>query len=508
MVPASVVDVGVCPPFPTGAPPHSRAADCPVAPSVGHKGPGRPGDPDCTTESRCNATCPSANKQPMRSCAADGAYYCCGAPGCRGQHACAGNKAVLNCYCDGKLHGSPGCDTPECIHAFGAFAAATAARFRGNGIVFECLNEPNGMGHDDAQDIALLCKSAGAAFTARGEFFVGPALAGLSVTALAYLNVSMQAGILDGLSGLSVHPYRGTAPETSLSDWVTLRQMTMRHGTTPAQRVMPMLSGEWGYTSADAGCMYPNRVDEQTQAAYLARMWLTNTMAGVLISINYDWSDGSNGPADCESNFGSVHHVHPGQQQPPRPKPAFTAALTLQVTLGDFQKCTGRVAAAHITPSTVPAANVFIARFENTTTTGAGTAGANATGFAVWSNGTWTQVSPPLDACHVGGSAALLPTSRAGDAPRAHSRPFLARAPCANLSRRGSAGPTGPRRLRSATGSTVATPGSANRHASRRRTRRARVVVGSRAAGRVRARPPSRGRSATKSSALWTAWLL
>ena len=53
-----------------------------------------------------------------------------------------------------------------------------------------------------------------------------------------------------------------------------------------------MLSGEWGYTSATAPCLYPNRVDEQTQAAYLVRMWLTNSMVGVGVSIDYDWSDG------------------------------------------------------------------------------------------------------------------------------------------------------------------------------------------------------------------------
>lgn len=200
-----------------------------------------PGE-DCSTPARCNATCPRINKQPMRTCSADGSYYCCGAPGCRGTHVCPTNPSVLSCYCDGKVHGSPGCNTDECIAAFAAFAAAAVDRYKGRGIVFECLNEPNGMGHDSAADIAALCKAAGAAFRAAGEVFVGPATSAFDWN---YLNVSMASGILGALSAVSVHPYRGTSPETVVPDWATLRAMVAAHGTTAAQRSLPVVSGEW-----------------------------------------------------------------------------------------------------------------------------------------------------------------------------------------------------------------------------------------------------------------------
>ena len=52
------------------------------------------------------------------------------------------------------------CDTEVCIEAFGKFAAATVAHFRGHNIIFECINEPNGMGGDNSTDIAALCLSA------------------------------------------------------------------------------------------------------------------------------------------------------------------------------------------------------------------------------------------------------------------------------------------------------------------------------------------------------------
>lgn len=121
-------------------------------------------------------------------------------------------------------------------------------------------------------------------------------------------------------------------------------------------------------------------------------MWLTNSMVGVPISINYDWSDGSANRSDCEGNFGSVHVVAPAQA--PKPKPAFTAASTLQATLGDFHRCTGRVATAAVSPATgsVAAADVFVVRFENGTGGGPPPGRPRAgVGFAIWTNGTRLQ---------------------------------------------------------------------------------------------------------------------
>lgn len=114
-----------------------------------------------------------------------------------------------------------GCDTLPCIAAYGRLATAAAAHFKGNGIIWESTNEPNGMGSENATDIAALCAAAGGAFRAAGEFFVGPATAGIDFN---YLNASFAAGLLSSVSGVSVHPYRrwacsldGGGGETSLS---------------------------------------------------------------------------------------------------------------------------------------------------------------------------------------------------------------------------------------------------------------------------------------------------
>ena len=185
--------------------------------------------PDCTTPETCEAQCPGY----FGNCS-DGTYYCCGgvmrtAAGgerCNHNRLCPTNHKLLACACNPppplvtadrlaggavasrgsrqqvRTEASGGCNTPECISAFGRFAKATVAHFKGHNIIFECINEPNGMGSDNATDIAALCLSAGKAFTAAGELFVGPTTAGMD---WKYLNTSMANGILGAFGGVSVH---------------------------------------------------------------------------------------------------------------------------------------------------------------------------------------------------------------------------------------------------------------------------------------------------------------
>eukprot|EP00038_Savillea_parva_P000751 m.98442 g.98442 ORF g.98442 m.98442 type:complete len:613 (-) comp10258_c0_seq1:3042-4880(-) len=404
----------------------------------------------CKTAAGCKKQCGTS----FQTCAADGVWYCCetidGVHPCNGMHNCSSNPTLHACAClneDGidtppgsddsqrvnsvptaLSHASPTthaktslgdnapCNTEACISAFGRFAAAAAAHFKGHGIIFECLNEPNGMGQDNSSVITALCLGAGAEFAKVGELFVGPATSGIDWT---YLNNTMNDGILAAFGALSVHPYRGQAPETVIDDYTRLRALIASHGRTPAQQHLPVVSGEWGYTSATLPCAYPNRVDNATQAAYLARMWLTNTLAGIPVSINYDWSDGSNGPADCESNFGSVT-LQPGPPggDPFVPKPKYMAALALQTALGSYQHAGPRV-----TPNEVPAGtdtgNVFILPFYNTSSSSPSTThtmdggpsskdGDTRRAFAVWSNQTsevpctGAPVKSRLDCGHYG----------------------------------------------------------------------------------------------------------
>ena len=84
------------------------------------------------------------------------------------------------------------------------------------------------------------------------------------------------------------HRYRDTPPETALDDYVALRSLITKYAPA-GKEDMPIYIGEWGYTTATPPCTYGNRVDEATQAKYLARIWLTSAMIGSPATINYDW---------------------------------------------------------------------------------------------------------------------------------------------------------------------------------------------------------------------------
>ncbi len=269
------------------------------------------------------------------------------------------------------------CDTPACIAGFGRLAAATVNHFKGHNIIFECLNEPNGMGGDNATDITALCLAAGASFTAADELFVGPTTAGVD---LAYMQAAFEAGILDAFSAVSVHPYRSTPPDTVFADYASMRELI---AASSPDKAYPIISGEWGYTSAELPCQYGNRVDENTQAQFLARMWLSNLVAGVNISIAYDWRDDGKNATNCEFNFGSVRAVGTGNaSQPFVAKPFYTAALTLQQGLGASDAFSGRVTASSA-PS-VPATDVFVLQFANASGGVAFGGWTNSTSCATW----------------------------------------------------------------------------------------------------------------------------
>lgn len=107
---------------------------------------GNPCYPDkpvnCSTLESCKATC-----QMYFNTCSDGWYYCCQAPdgppsGCTAEHSCADKPVLSGCACGNgtgpappKPAGNTGCHSPECVEAFGKFAAAAAAHFKGHDIM-------------------------------------------------------------------------------------------------------------------------------------------------------------------------------------------------------------------------------------------------------------------------------------------------------------------------------------------------------------------------------------
>lgn len=238
--------------------------------------------------------------------------------------------------------------------AFARFAAVAAKRYRGRGVRWEIWNEPNletyWSPQPSAPDYVALVRTTAAAIRAADPqaTIVAPATSGFP---WEFLEQLFEAGLLEEIDEVSVHPYRGAPPEAATEDYERLRRMMAQHltGDRPAP---PIISGEWGYATAGAG-----RVSTDQQARYLARQYLSNAAAGVELSIWYDWIDGGADPATRQQRYGTVDRDH-------RPKPAFLAARALTSILGDahFARRLGGGGEDHILLfSRAPAGPLFVA---------------------------------------------------------------------------------------------------------------------------------------------------
>jgi hypothetical protein len=214
----------------------------------------------------------------------------------------------------------------ESVAAFARWAAAAAAHFKGRPIVWEIWNEPNIFFWQPKPDVAQYCALALATCRAirRADpeaTIIGPAT---SEVPLPFLETFLASGVLPYLAGISVHPYRNYAkpPETADEDYVKLREFILRYA--PAGRHVPIISGEWGYASHVKG------VTLETQAAFLARQQLANLLAGIPLSIWYDWKNDGEDANEREHNFGTV-------MPDLRPKPAYLAVQTLTTELDGYR---------------------------------------------------------------------------------------------------------------------------------------------------------------------------
>lgn len=226
--------------------------------------------------------------------------------------------------------------------AFATWAVAAAKHFAGRGIIWETYNEPNvplfWPPRPNVDEYVALALTVGRAFRANvpGEKLIGPATSGID---FPFLEACFKAGLLDYWSAVSVHPYRRTNPEGATNEYCRLRQMidqySLRVSTqsrsdgpsvstaSGSDRVIPIISGEWGFSSA-----WP-RIDEANQSALLARELLTNVANDIPMSIWYDWREDGTDPRDPEHHFGLVRNAYLSDHaQVYQPKPAYLAAKT------------------------------------------------------------------------------------------------------------------------------------------------------------------------------------
>jgi hypothetical protein len=213
----------------------------------------------------------------------------------------------------------------ESVAAFARWAGAAAAHFHGRRIIWEIWNEPNisfWKPTPDAQQYTALALATVKAVRAADPqaTIIAP---GSSEFPWAFFETLFASGILRDLDAVSVHPYRGGPPETAAADYLKLRALIARHAP-PGKQNLPIISGEWGYSTQHKGTPLA------TQAAYLPRQQLANLVAGVPLSIWYDWKNDGSDTNYNEHNFGTVTTKL-------QPKPSYLAAQTLARELAGYR---------------------------------------------------------------------------------------------------------------------------------------------------------------------------
>ena len=220
--------------------------------------------------------------------------------------------------------------TEEARKAFGRFAAASAAKFKGLGVVWEIWNEPDldrfWQPKPNPDDYMALAKVAISAMRQAdpNAIIVAPALTGLEPKyqeAWNFLERCFVLGLLDHVDSLSVHPYRLGPPESAPFDFQRLRTLIASYAPK-GKANMPIISSEWGYSLT--------WVSQEQQAAYFVRLFLINLLNNLPLSIWYDWRDDGPDSKQMEQNFGIVKWN--GQ-----PKMVYFAVQTLTRELAGFR---------------------------------------------------------------------------------------------------------------------------------------------------------------------------
>ena len=222
-----------------------------------------------------------------------------------------------------KLYANVSPATPTARAAYARWCAAATTHFRGRGILWEIWNEPNGFWtpKPNAENYTQMAVEAARAIKAAtpDECVIGPTTATFD---WPFIETTFRGGVLNYFDAVSVHPYRNTPPETAAPDYARLRKLIAQYA--PTGREIPILCGEWGYTSQT------KERSETVQARFLTRQWLVNIASGARLSMWYDWRDDGENPDERENRFGIVRHQYrPGGATVFDPKPAYFAAQTL-----------------------------------------------------------------------------------------------------------------------------------------------------------------------------------
>jgi hypothetical protein len=205
-------------------------------------------------------------------------------------------------------HGGDPPRTADDVAAFGRFAEAAAAHFKGRNVRYEVWNEPDTerfwQPRPNAREYAALLREAAAAIH-RADPAAQVASGGLSRVDLPFLAGVIAAGGASGVNAASVHPYRRAGPESLAAELPLLLQL-LAHG---AGEHVEVWDTEWGYASYDyfsktlRGDGHSAQGRER-QAVLACREALSVWALGLPVAVWHDLRDDGGDPKNPEHNYG------------------------------------------------------------------------------------------------------------------------------------------------------------------------------------------------------------
>ncbi|MBR8274929.1 cellulase family glycosylhydrolase [Burkholderia cenocepacia] len=199
--------------------------------------------------------------------------------------------------------------SPAQIDAFAEYATQAARHYRDQPVRFEVWNEQD---HKDywlappspVKYRNLLEATVRAVKAANPQAIV--ATGGVQQVDRAFIRAVGDIGSASqpAPDAVSVHPYRQTAPETALRDYVTLAQDLATYRGVPA-----IWATEWSYPTYGYKYVAHTRdghdpVARERQARYAVRRLLVDWIAQIGLTAYYDMRNDGRDPKNMEHNFG------------------------------------------------------------------------------------------------------------------------------------------------------------------------------------------------------------
>jgi polysaccharide biosynthesis protein PslG len=196
------------------------------------------------------------------------------------------------------------------IAAFGRFAAAAAERYRHLDPIWEIWNEPDQDGSwpptPSPTDYVALARETCLAVKQRvpDAVVVGPAAAQMPTVwrpkKPLFDALLADTKLLACLDAISLHTHRfRQKPETVSRDYAVLREAYLSRWPDALPQ-KPIIDTEWGDS------VYASGLTEDTQARWVARMYLVNLMEQVRLTNWYCLVDVGGDDAEMEHRFGLV----------------------------------------------------------------------------------------------------------------------------------------------------------------------------------------------------------